>query len=892
MGVRDLWTILEPVKQRTSLEDLHGQVIAIDLSIWIVEAKTVLPPSVVKPHLRNLFFRVSHLLQLGVVPVIVVEGVAPDLKQGVMKKRCQSNWNHRTKKTHVVSNVLVPKITRKRFQAVHRECCELLQFLGVPYVQAAGEAEAMCAFLNKHQVVDGCITNDGDVFLYGARTVYRNFTINSKDQHVDVYKMEDIERRLCLSRDSLIGLAVLSGCDYLPKGVKGVGRDTLVKFIAGLNGESILKRFDVWINIGLNGLGKGKISSFSGNSSETMICKKALSSFGFPHKEVIDEFLLDKDKIPKLLLVWKRPKLFQIMNYAREKLDWTEEYTIKKMIRLLTFFDMNSMISSGSSTNGSLCPARIVKTRTRHGLLCYEIEWHKVDGDLVTTSDWYTTIEEQELFKKAFPELVTEWQRGKKVTTKQKRRPKETKTKTSCPSFDDDLISELADRLERTPLLGKINKNQRMLREDDRTPPPVKSTRYEMRQNDKDSDGDLPRYFDNCLKSMRRKSRSLVSLLEEKKQSKNVPEFLLSSESSNDDLIFEKKKEIDERSPIFIDSDDEHPMMMNRQELHPMNTEDVDKKKLATSVDDVISEDDNDSSVEIYLPLSERLELQNWKKSDNDFSLDDVSSKNFKSKDSLNIALDKVTSGELISKDRSRSRLNNCKLQESSCSCREFSSSESIRDDNSARNEEKQSIDVNRNVESSDIESSNSSKRSSELVHINKNTDCKKEENVKMLDDDDDELLDMRSALAPVDSDAGYPSSTSLHIKDFCSTPQTQPQLFQLDSLSNIHPWNASQIGNFNIETSLLNVNTSCHRHERENESETDLFETSSFRVVDISVSHSIHSNFGSSSVNMESVLYNSVGMENCDNNTSPVVSTPPIATISLAERLRMRMNY
>lgn len=30
------------------------------------------------------------------------------------------------------------------------------------------------------QIVNGCITNDGDAFLYGATTVYRNFTINSK----------------------------------------------------------------------------------------------------------------------------------------------------------------------------------------------------------------------------------------------------------------------------------------------------------------------------------------------------------------------------------------------------------------------------------------------------------------------------------------------------------------------------------------------------------------------------------------------------------------------------------------------------------------------------------------------------------------------------------------
>ena len=32
------------------------------------------------------------------------------------------------------------------------------------------------------QFVDGVITNDGDAFLYGAQTVYRNFTIDKKAQ--------------------------------------------------------------------------------------------------------------------------------------------------------------------------------------------------------------------------------------------------------------------------------------------------------------------------------------------------------------------------------------------------------------------------------------------------------------------------------------------------------------------------------------------------------------------------------------------------------------------------------------------------------------------------------------------------------------------------------------
>lgn len=56
----------------------------------------------------------------------------------------------------------------------------MLDYLGVPWVTAAGEAEAMCAYLDSQGLVDGCITNDGDAFLYGARTVYRNFNMNSK----------------------------------------------------------------------------------------------------------------------------------------------------------------------------------------------------------------------------------------------------------------------------------------------------------------------------------------------------------------------------------------------------------------------------------------------------------------------------------------------------------------------------------------------------------------------------------------------------------------------------------------------------------------------------------------------------------------------------------------
>ena len=89
MGVTNLWKIISSVQQYCPLSSLHGQALAVDLRIWVVEGQGVrqMQGVVAKPHLRNLFFRISHLLQIGVHPLFVLEGNHPELKQEVMAKR-------------------------------------------------------------------------------------------------------------------------------------------------------------------------------------------------------------------------------------------------------------------------------------------------------------------------------------------------------------------------------------------------------------------------------------------------------------------------------------------------------------------------------------------------------------------------------------------------------------------------------------------------------------------------------------------------------------------------------------------------------------------------------------------------------------------------------------
>lgn len=54
MGVHDLWSVVEPVRESVPLYSLSGMTLAVDLSLWVCEAQHVqaMMGRVTKPHLR------------------------------------------------------------------------------------------------------------------------------------------------------------------------------------------------------------------------------------------------------------------------------------------------------------------------------------------------------------------------------------------------------------------------------------------------------------------------------------------------------------------------------------------------------------------------------------------------------------------------------------------------------------------------------------------------------------------------------------------------------------------------------------------------------------------------------------------------------------------------
>ena len=82
--------------------------------------------------------------------------------------------------------------------------------------------------------MDAVVSDDSDAFCYGAKTVLRNFSTDPKSFSVSRYSSSRLRTEVGLSRQRMVIMALLLGCDYNLGGVQGVGR------------EAVTKLFTVW----------------------------------------------------------------------------------------------------------------------------------------------------------------------------------------------------------------------------------------------------------------------------------------------------------------------------------------------------------------------------------------------------------------------------------------------------------------------------------------------------------------------------------------------------------------------------------------------------------------------------------------------------------------------
>ena len=133
----------------------------------------------------------------------------------------------------------------------------MLRLFGIPYMTAPMEAEAQCAELLNLGLVDGIITDDSDVFLFGGARILRHMFNQSKT--VECFLLSDLDRELSLDREKLVHLAYLLGSDYT-EGLPGVGPVVAMELLTEFPGLDGLHKFREWWR---------KVQSGKDNETET-----------------------------------------------------------------------------------------------------------------------------------------------------------------------------------------------------------------------------------------------------------------------------------------------------------------------------------------------------------------------------------------------------------------------------------------------------------------------------------------------------------------------------------------------------------------------------------------------------------------------------------------------
>ncbi len=253
MGV-DLGELVE--RKEISFEDLNDKEIAVDamntlyqfLSIIRQRDGTPLKDSKgnITSHLSGLYYRNINLLEHNIRPVYVFDGEAPELKEKETSKRRKKREEAREEWKKLKDEGKISEAYSKATQSskltsdMVKESKELLDAMGIPYVQAPSEGEAQAAYMASNGDVYAVGSQDWDCLLFGADRMVKNLTTRKtrktsgggrKEISTELIELEDVLEQLEVSHDKLVWMGVLIGTDFNPKGVHGIGPKTALKLV-------------------------------------------------------------------------------------------------------------------------------------------------------------------------------------------------------------------------------------------------------------------------------------------------------------------------------------------------------------------------------------------------------------------------------------------------------------------------------------------------------------------------------------------------------------------------------------------------------------------------------------------------------------------------------------
>jgi len=182
--------------------------------------------------------RVRMLQHFGVTPYIVFDGDYLPSKAGTETDRAKRREDSRRAGLELLSAGKTSQAHLEFQKAVDvtpemaRQLIDELKKSGVQYVVAPYEADAQMVYLERQGIVDGIISEDSDLLVFGAKCL-----LTKLDQYGNCIEINKADFSAC-KEVSLTGwsdvefrrMAILSGCDYLGS-INNMGLKTAYRMV-------------------------------------------------------------------------------------------------------------------------------------------------------------------------------------------------------------------------------------------------------------------------------------------------------------------------------------------------------------------------------------------------------------------------------------------------------------------------------------------------------------------------------------------------------------------------------------------------------------------------------------------------------------------------------------
>jgi flap endonuclease-1 len=277
-------------------------------------------------HLSGLFYRTALLIELGLKPLYVWDGEPPKFKKKTVEERrerreeAKKKWEEALEKGEEVMPYAQAAVTLT--EEMVEESKKLLEYMGIPSIQAKSEGEAQLAFMTIKGDIWASASQDWDSLLFGSPRLVRNLSITGKrklprkevyiEVKPEIIELQEVLSNLGITREQLIIVGMLVGTDYNP-GIERVGPKTALKLVKEHKTlEKILENVE-W---------KAEVDP-----------------------EEIYEFFLNPPVTEKYKIEWRQPNREKILEFMVEEHDFSRERVEKVIEKLQQSFSAGRQAS-------------------------------------------------------------------------------------------------------------------------------------------------------------------------------------------------------------------------------------------------------------------------------------------------------------------------------------------------------------------------------------------------------------------------------------------------------------------------------------------------------------------------------------------------------------------